>query len=180
MGNKLYLMLGYPGAGKTTVAKIIQRLTGSDYLSSDQLRGQLFPNSTFSQAEHDELYKELDEQLVQTMKTGHSIVYDANLNRQIHRQEKYDLADRYRYKIVLVWVKTPRQIARQRRIEDLAHHHLVPPNETPLAMFERTATAFEEPSNNELYIEVDGTKVTEDYVRQKLVEAGIQLNGKKS
>ena len=175
----LFLLLGYPGAGKTTTAKIISQLTGAEYLSSDVLRKQLFPQSNFNQAEHDELYAILDSQLVESMKQGKDVVYDANLNRLVHRQEKYDLAAKYKYKTVLVWVKTPRQIARQRRIEEFEHHHLVPPHETPAEMFERTASAFEEPLENEPHIEIDGTKVTQDYVKENLAQASIELsNGK--
>src|SRR3989344_3199087 len=131
----IYLMLGYPGAGKTTVAKIIQKLTGARYLSSDVLRRQMFPKSRFSQNEHNSLYSELDAQLVALVNHGHSVIYDANLNRHIHRAQKYELLQKYGCRAVVVWVQTPKDIARERRIEDVKQHHLVPPHETPEHMF---------------------------------------------
>ena len=168
-------MLGYPGAGKTTAAKIIQKLTSAEYLSSDELRGQLFTKSSFTQEEHDKLYGELDGQLDRIMGMSKNVIYDANLNRHIHRQEKYDLAKKYEYKTVLVWVQTPKEVARRRRVEEAAHHHLVPSHETPLEMFERSAKVFEQPEGQEEYISLDGTKLDQDYVLSALLEAGLDI-----
>lgn len=57
----LYLMMGYPGAGKTTTAEVVEKLTGAVHLSSDKLRLQIAPQPTFSTQEHDELYAKLNQ-----------------------------------------------------------------------------------------------------------------------
>jgi predicted kinase len=163
MRPKLFLMFGYPGAGKTTVAKLICSLTGARYLSSDETRLALFSKPTFNQAEHDLLYKKLDDQLIKQLKSGHSVVYDANLNRKVHREEKYKLAAKLEVTPVLVWVKTPKDLAKKRRINDSAHHKLVPSNETPEAMFDRVAGIFEEPEGED-YISITGENVTSEIV----------------
>ncbi len=165
-------MLGYPGAGKTTTAKVIQKLTGFEILSSDEVRAQLFPNSQFTKAEHDELYKVINDKAQQLLSDGKSVIYDANLNRYAHRQEKYDFCETHSVKPVLIWVQTDKDIAKQRAAHE-SREHLWPPNETPEAMFDRIANILEPPRPDEPHIKIDGTKVSDDYVQSQLSAAGI-------
>jgi predicted kinase len=159
----LYMMMGYPGAGKSTTAAIIADLTGAVHLHSDQLRLELFPNPAFTQEEHAELYRVLDEKTAALLKEGKSVIYDANLNRYQHRQEKYDICEATGAKSILLWVKTPQAIAKDRATH-FSRAVFVPQHETPAAMFDRIANIIEEPGTDEPYIEVDGTKVTKEYI----------------
>jgi len=169
MKQTLFLMMGLPGAGKTTAAKVIEELTGAIRLTSDEARLMLWPEPNFSEEEHHALYEYLDDQTNNLLKSGKSVVYDANLNRKVHREEKYQLAKETGAEVVLCWVKTPRELAKNRRIEDASHHHLVTPqDEDPGKMFERVADIIETPDENEPVVEIDGTKVSAEYVRQQL------------
>jgi len=87
MSAKLYLMLGYPGAGKTTTAHILSELTGAVRLSSDDFRFAMFPQPTFSNDEHATLYRTLDFVTEMLLANGVSVIYDANLNRYQHRAD---------------------------------------------------------------------------------------------
>ena len=166
--STLYMMLGYPGAGKTTVSTYLQKLTGAEHLNSDKLRLQLFPKPTFSQAEHDRLYEELNTQTAELLTAGKDVIYDANLNRRIHRQEKYDLCQQVGAKPVLIWVQTAKPLAKERRLDDAASHRLVPAKEDPASMFERLVDVFEEPGPEEPYTTIDGTLVTEESLKHRL------------
>lgn len=168
MIKKLYLLMGLPGAGKTTVAKVIEELTGAIRLSSDEARLMIWPEPDFSGEEHFQLYEYLDDQTTMLLEAGKSVVYDANLNRFEHRQEKYNLAEKLGVETILCWVKTPEEIALQRRITESSHHKLVPKHEDPESMFKRIAGVIEEPHKTEVYIEFDGTKITPEYVSKKL------------
>ncbi|MBI1857262.1 ATP-binding protein [Candidatus Saccharibacteria bacterium] len=163
----LYLLLGYPGAGKTTTAKIISQLSGAEHLSSDSTRLDLFKNPTFNQEEHRKLYKKLDELAERFLREGKNVIYDANLNRYQHRQEKYDICRKTGAQPVLLWVRTPRQLAKQRATH-VNRQPLWPDNETSEAMFERIANVIEEPHVNEPYIQIDGTKVSPEYISKQL------------
>lgn len=160
---KLYLLLGLPGSGKTTAAKEIAKLTGAVHLSSDSFRLNLFKKPTFSQSEHDSLYKMLDYMCELLLQNGTSVVYDANLNRYTHRLEKYQLAKKTNADVQLFLLQVHRDMAKKRRI-DTQHPDLVPKHENPHDMFERIADIFEPPNKIEKYTELDGTKITKPYV----------------
>jgi predicted kinase len=165
---KLYLMLGIPGAGKTTAATIIAELTGAVHMSSDEIRLKLYPHPAFTEHEHTTVYRELNREVERLLAAGKSVVYDANLNRYRHRDEKYQIAAKTKAKTVLIWVKAPEELAKQRRVEEVNRHHLVPPTEDPVSMFHRIVRVFEPPRPNEPYFELDGTAITPDYVRERL------------
>lgn len=155
----LYLMLGYPGAGKTTIATMISELTGAVHLSSDSMRLQLFKKPQFTPAEHTALYKALDSRTEALLKSGKDVIYDANLNRRIHRMEKYNICQRSGARSVLVWVQTAKDLAKERATHD-ARMHLAPKGETLEQMFERIAHIIEEPEADEPFVTIDGTNVS--------------------
>lgn len=167
MKPMLYLMMGYPGAGKTTIAKIIARLTGAEHLSSDKIRLELFPNPDFDEEEHRALYKELDRRTKQLLGELKSVVYDANLNRLQHRQEKYAICEKLGVKPVLIWVRTPLEVAKERAV-DVSREKLVPSHESAESMFDRISGIIEEPSAEETPIIIEGINVTESIVKKKL------------
>ena len=163
----LYMMFGYPGAGKTSTAKIIQKLTGAERLSSDEIRLEMFPNPDYSQDEHDTVYKELNKRSEDLLQQGKSVVYDANLNRYAHRLEKYQLCERAGAKPVLLWIKAPRELARERAVMR-GHQHLVPKDETFESMFDRVTSVIEEPQEDEPLYTLDGSNLQESAVAEIL------------
>lgn len=152
----LFLMFGYPGAGKTTAAKIIAEHTGAIHLSSDVLRLELFPKPTYTQEEHDTVYSELDKLTEKLLSEGKSVIYDANLNRYQHRAEKYAMCERTGAKPALLWLQTSKELARERAVLR-GHHHLVPQDETFESMFHRVSGTLEEPREDEPLYTLDGT-----------------------
>ncbi len=166
----LYLLFGYPGAGKTTVAKAIEKLTDAVRLSSDEIRFSHYNQPTFSQQEHDELYSFLNTETKRLLSKGTSVIYDANLNRFQHRQEKYDIAIATGAKAVLLWVQTPKHLAKQRAMHEdrlrFATH-----NENLGDMFDRISGVIEQPTDTERPIILDGTKASLQYVAEALLLA---------
>ncbi len=168
MKPTLFLMLGYPGSGKTTVAEMIARLTGAVQLSSDKIRLRHFPRPTFSEAEHRELYQAIDAQTEELLRAGKSVIYDANLNRYIHRQEKYDICKRTGATPVLIWIQTPQDLAKRRATQEADDDPKRPYGNLDEAVFDRLARQIEPPRDNENPIVIEGVTTTEAIVRQKL------------
>lgn len=163
----MHLLMGLPGAGKSTLAKHLQHITKAARLSSDEFRLALFPNPCFSQVEHDTLYAVLDGAVETLLKRDQDVIYDANLNRRIHRDEKYDLARKYSAKAILWYVTTPDDLARMRRLAE-QNPLLIPDGETPENLFDRVASVLEQPKSDEVVVCIDGTTILEKDVRQKL------------
>lgn len=156
--------MGLPGAGKTTTATVLSQLTGAVRLSSDEVRTTMFPQATFSQAEHDQVYAELDRRTTQLLTEGHDVIYDANLNRRLHRDEKYAICRQAGAQARLLWIQTPRELAKQRARHE-SRTHLWPPSMTADQLFEHVASVIEPPGPDEPHTAIDGTKVTPEYVR---------------
>lgn len=161
------MLMGLPGAGKTTAAQILSKLTGAEHLSSDALRAELFPNPSFSQKEHDQLYAILNNRAETLLNIGRDVIYDANLNRHRHRQEKYDLCKKTGARSVLLWVKTPLDIAKT-RASDQSRQRQWPKNETPERMFDRIASIIEPPTVKESHTVIEGINIDSKYLRKLL------------
>ncbi len=165
----LYLMLGYPGAGKTTAAEMIAELTGAVHLCSDKFRLHMFANPTFSETEHAAVYGALDYMTELFLKQGVSVIYDANLNRYQHRKEKYDICTRTGATAQLLWIQTPEDLAKKRATElgsgDPVHR---PFGNLDKAVFERLVNEIESPHPDEPVIKLDGSDLTKDTLSQDL------------
>ena len=78
-----WMMVGLPGSGKSTSAKIIQRSVPNTVIhSSDDLREELFGNVN-DQTKNNELFIELHRRIKADLSAGRNVIYDAtNLNKK--------------------------------------------------------------------------------------------------
>jgi predicted kinase len=170
----LHLLMGLPGAGKSTFAKLLQKENHAVRLSSDEYRLMLFAKPTFSQKEHDNLYGLIDHNVEHLLQSGHDVIYDANLNRRTHRDEKYRLAAKYNARVILWWLDVPQQLAKQRRI-DTQDARLIPDGESSERMFDRVSKVMELPSDDEQAFKVTGIDLTAEKV-DKLLNLALGAN----
>jgi predicted kinase len=106
------------------------------------------------------VYATLDKQAKELLLKGKNVIYDGNLNRYAHRLEKYELCEHTGAKAVLLWIRTPKGIARNRAVLR-GHKHLLPQNETFDTMFERVSKVLEEPREDEPVYTIDGVDLEE-------------------
>jgi len=170
----LFLMLGYPGAGKTTTAKTIEQLTKATHLWADQVRREMYQQPTYSQAENTHLYTHLNDVAAEQLEQGHSVIFDTGFNYYKDRQRLREIGDRSKAKTLIVWVKSPKATARQRAVEDAhLHSHTRVLGHMEAEHFDRLSDALEEPRQDEAYIAIDGTKDKLEDIRQQLQDAQV-------
>lgn len=164
----LYLMLGYPGAGKTTAARVISKLSHATHLWADYERRELFGDPTYSETENKQLYDRMNQEASALLVAGESVVFDTGFNKRADRDHLRRLAADAGASVVLVWVTTDPETARERATKDA---HL----QTTRALgdmtdneFERLRNKLEPPAKDENHIELDGTSISDEYVAVQL------------
>lgn len=164
----LYLMLGYPGAGKTTAAKELHELTGAVHLWADHERRQKFSQPAYTHEENLELYKQLNSHAIQLLQSGKSVIFDTNFNYFKDRQNLRDLANKCGAQTIVLWVTTPKEVARTRATDNAHLQHTRVLGNMPAETFERMSRNLEAPRSDEKVVELDGTKISKDYLQQKI------------
>lgn len=110
----LFLTLGYPGAGKSYVARQLAEEMDLIRISADRIRYELFENPTFSRDEDDIVFRILDYMLEEALKSGKSIVCDGDFGLRKSRRVKYELARKHSAHVIILWVQTDLETAFQR------------------------------------------------------------------
>lgn len=168
----LYLMVGYPGSGKTTVSKYIHELTGAVHLWADHERNKLFASPTHDHDENIELYKTLNQRAKALLQTGKSVIFDTNFNFYKDRKRLRHLAATEGASTAVVWVTTPKNLARERAVEHSHDQETRIWGNMPLERFERIAGNMQPPTEAEHAIRLDGTQLTRDDIARALNSAG--------
>ncbi|HSW99438.1 MAG TPA: AAA family ATPase [Patescibacteria group bacterium] len=163
----LFLMVGYPGAGKTTTAKLIHELTGAIHLWADHERNHRFPNPTHNHDENLELYAALNTEARDLLRSGKSVIYDTNFNFYKDRKKLRILAAKEGVQTIVIWITTPKDLARERATVHGEGHTRIWGN-MPVERFERISGNLQLPESGEHVIELDGTDLTRETVAQAL------------
>lgn len=164
----LYLMLGYPGAGKTVTADVIAKKTGAVHIWADHERRHRYGSPTLSQKENLHLYGQLNSECAEYLQSGNDVIFDAAFNLYEDRERLRQIAKENGAVTKILWVLTSKELARQRAtnnahlqdsrvLGNMSHEH-----------FDRISQKLEPPHHGEKCIELDGTKITPDYVAKKL------------
>lgn len=170
MKTTLYLMVGYPGAGKTTVANLIAKITGAEHLWTARERLSRFgtPKEQYTTDENKELYSNLNQKAKDFLESGKSVVFDTSFNYKKDRDKLRKIAHESGAETKVVWVQTPRIIAQTRATEDAHLQETRILGDMSEGNFNRLSDNLEKPSDDEKPIVIEGIDVTEDIVRNKL------------
>lgn len=159
-------MLGYPGAGKTTAAKIICQLTGAVHLWADHERRQMFDTPKHTQDEHLQLYDKLNKRTDKLLSKGTSVMFDTNFSFHKDRQHLRSIAAKHGAKVVLVHVAVDKLVAKERANNNSHLQHTRVLGDMSDKDFERIAGNIELPKPGEHVVELDGTKISTAYIKQ--------------
>lgn len=115
--HRLYVMVGYPGCGKTTFAKtLMYQLNAPLHLSSDKIREELF--GFRDQTHNDEVFAEMDKRAKAWAKMG-DCIYDAtNLTKKGRRKLVEKFKDYYELHCIVV-ARPIAELIRTNNIRDI-------------------------------------------------------------
>lgn len=164
----LFLMVGYPGSGKTTTSHVIHELTGATHIWADRERRKMFSEPTHSRSESHQLYRELNKQTDELLAAGRSVIFDTNFNFRRDRDHLRQIAATHGARTILVWVRVDKELARSRAQHPRHASTNLYSYTIPTADFERMSNHLQPPDDDEFPVILDGTKITREYVASEL------------
>lgn len=155
MKQCLYLMLGYPGSGKSHFARGLASELGAVRFNSDVLRHYLYenPHEHHTRDDHHQIIRTMNAAAVSVIQSGYSVIYDMNNNFANDRLRCSAHIKKYEVPVIVVWVVTPLGVAIKRGgLRPLSQEHT---RVTP-EWIKRVAAEIEAPGLSELCIKIDG------------------------
>ena len=153
----LFYTVGYPGAGKTTLASKLSYWLGAEHLRGDKIGIELFRFPTYSAQERAMVYGEMNRRAGEHLRSGRHVLYDAATNSYAQRAQLVELAQQHGGQAIGIWVQVPTPVAKKRagtaRNDGLvgAVVRVIPPH-----IFDQYVAQFEAPSPHERIIVVSG------------------------
>ena len=154
---QLYIFVGYPGAGKTTVAQIIHEKTGAVHIWADYERQRMFGTPDHTAPESKKLYHYLNHVTGHLLQTGKSVIFDTNFNFHKDREHLRKIAASHDAETTIIWITTPKAVAKRRAIEESDGQATRLYGNMSDADFERIAGHLQPPGEDEKVIKIDGT-----------------------
>lgn len=187
MNPTLYIMLGYPGAGKTTTAKFLHEMTGAIHLWEDKVRLEKFHHltlieegaSSFPAEQNDKLHNYLNNLTRKLLSQGTSVIYDTSFNRYEDRERMYRIAAEQGAHTILIWLQVDKAVARERATKNAKQQ------ETRILAsvlgdmddqtFDRLSNKLEQPHADEHPVIIDGLTVNALTIKKALDAEGIKV-----
>lgn len=82
----IILVLGLPGSGKSYFAVRLAQKINAEYLNSDQIRKEMFPERTYSDSEKAKVYEDLLKKMKEAIDKGKDMVLDATFYKNKIRE----------------------------------------------------------------------------------------------
>jgi predicted kinase len=120
----LAILYGFPGSGKSYVARQLAETVQMAHISADRLRSELFEHPRYDQQEDAIIAHLMNYITEEFLKAGVSVVYDANAMRLTQRRTLRELARQQRAECLLIWLQVDTETAylrtqgRDRRTSD--------------------------------------------------------------
>lgn len=153
----LFLLYGFPGAGKTYFARQLCESLHAVHVQGDRIRSELFEKPRYDKQENDVVNHLMEYMAEEFLGAGVSVVYDANAMRLGQRRLLRDLARKAKAQPILIWIQIDPESAflrvskRDRRKTD--DRYATPFDRTA---FDRFAGSMQNPQNEEDYIVISG------------------------
>lgn len=173
----LFLMYGFPGAGKTYFARQLCEELQAAHVQGDRIRYELFEEPRYDRQENEIVNHLMEYMTEEFLQAGISVVYDTNAARSSQRRALRELARKTKAQIVLVWFQLDaesafsRVVKRDRRRADDKFAMPVDQN-----TFEDIMNGMQNPEINEDYMVISGKhtfQTQRSAVMKKLYDMGL-------
>jgi predicted kinase len=164
----LFLFVGYPGSGKTTVANWICEATGAFHIWSDRERHNMFRRPTHSAEESQQLYRQLNERTRDMLDNGQSVVFDTNFNFKKDRDHLRDIAGSVDAEVKLIWMTTEEDVARERALHNKHAERNGYSDAMHAKTFDRIVGHLQPPTGREQPVRLDGRQLDKATALQAL------------
>ena len=156
----LILLYGFPGAGKTYIARQLCEQMQAAHVQSDRIRSELFDQPRHDKEENAVVSQLMDYMAEEFLSAGLSVIYDVNAMRFAQRHALREMARKHKAQPILVWLQIDPESAYQRiakrdrrRIDD---KYAATIDRTG---FEAVASGMQNPRNVEDYMVISGKHV---------------------
>lgn len=153
----LILLYGYPGSGKTALARQLCEDLQAAHVHGDRIRFELFEQPRYDKQENQIVDHLMEYMTEEFLNAGVSVVYDVNAVRATHRKELRELARKQKADTLLVWLQIDAESSFARaRVRD---RRKLDDKYTPAidrSTFEAQATQMQNPQPTEDYIVISG------------------------
>lgn len=153
----LILLYGYPGAGKSYIARQLCNTVQAAHLQDDRIRTELFEKPSYSKQENHIISSLMGYMTSEFLNAGVSVVYDTNALRASQRLALRNMALKAHAEPVLIWLQIDQETAfgraskRDKRKSDDKYSEAL-----DRARFEQLSAGMQNPSGTEQYIVVSG------------------------
>jgi predicted kinase len=105
---------GLPGTGKSCLSRRLAERLSYSILESDALRKQLFRLPTYSNVESGILFRAIHRLIEELLEKGISLILDATNLTETYRERLYNIADRYKARLIIARTEAPPEVVRER------------------------------------------------------------------
>ena len=153
----LILLYGYPGSGKTFLARQLSEHLQAAHLQGDRIRHELFSEPNNSKQEDETVDHLMDYMTEQFLSAGVSVIYDVNSMRLRQRRVMRDMARKTGTVPLLIWL----QIDIESAFDRVAHRDRRRADDKYAIALDRTTfdgmvNNMQNPSREEDYIVISG------------------------
>lgn len=131
MRSTLYVMIGIPGSGKTTIAKNTAENINALHISRDEIRFSLLTDKDNYFAKENQVYKEFTKQIREGLAAGHTVIADAT---HLNQKSRYKLFHNIHLNpsettVIGIYMRVPLETCLERNETRKGGRTYVPPHE---------------------------------------------------
>lgn len=168
--QRQYILVGYPFAGKTTLAKGIEKRLGFRRLNIDDVKFEMgfedrsdddVPDKDWAR-----IFNELDKRIVESLKEGKTIVNEYAWLTRDWRDRARKLADDLEVETKLIFVNTPQDVVRERWLQNRKTNKRF---DIPDSVFEDSLRLFEKPTSDENVLVYSESDNLDEWIKENIL-----------